>query len=294
MSKDQSARKMVTILESLSDITVTLVADFVGGMATYGGVPVALRLAELGVTVFPVGVAGEDERGQQIVHALHEHRISTSGINRLKNYATPGDANEELLHDEDPALLNLIEHARKFAAASEAVYICDHGIGAATPRVLNFIKSNRCLKEKTVAARSRRRITDFEQLTTAIASEPEIERAIGLELGGDPRKMSVAGMGVIEELGLESLLVAGDGQLLAFSGHHKPVTLPVVSTAQQIDVLGAIFVAALATGAEVPDAAQIASRLTQYLADLPSAGRRVRREELIAALTSAGAAKRVG
>jgi bifunctional ADP-heptose synthase (sugar kinase/adenylyltransferase) len=288
VSKDQSAERIVTIVEALSDITVTLVADFVGGAATYGGVPVAVRLAELGVTVFPVGVVGEEETGQQILRLLHEHRVSTSGINKLKNYATPGDASAELIHGEHPVLLNLIEHARKFAEASEAMYICDYGIGAATPRLLNFIKSNRSLQEKTLAARSRGRITDFEQLTTAIATEAEIERAIGLELGGDPRKLAVAGKGIIEEMGLESLLVISDDKLLAYSGSHKPMAVvpPAAASIEQIDVLGGIFVAALATGAAVVDAAQVAAHVTSFLISRSSPGKRVRREELMASLAA--------
>jgi bifunctional ADP-heptose synthase (sugar kinase/adenylyltransferase) len=295
MSRDPVAQKLSTILESLSDITVTLVADFLGTGANSGGVPVALRLAELGVTVFPVGVVGEDEPGQQIFHALHEYRISTGGINKLKTYATPMDGSKELIHGEHPALLNLIENARKFAAASEAVYLCDYGVGAATPRLLNFIKSNRSLKDKTLAARSRNRITDFEQLTTAIATEGEIERAIGLELGGDPKKMAVAGKGVIEELGLESLLVVGSSEVMAFSGSHKPVPIALEGSTvpEQIDVLGAIFVAALATGAETADAAQLAVQVTGFLANRQGQAKRVRREELIASLAIPKAASRI-
>lgn len=285
MSKEANSERLSTILEALSDITITLVADFVGGQ-TYGGLPVALRLTELGVTVFPVGVVGEDEAGQQILHALHEHRISTSGINKLKNYATPSTANAELIHAEHPALLNLIEHARKFAAASEAMYVCDYGVGAASPRVVNFIKSNRCLREKTLAARSRDRLTDFEQLTTAIGTEAEIERAIGLELGGDAKKLAVAGKGVIEEMRLESLLMICKDKWLTFSGSHKPVAVipPAAASVEQIDVLGGIFAAALATGAEVLDAAQVAAHVTGFLLNRTAAGKRVRREELLASL----------
>ena len=93
-----------------------------------------------------------------------------------------------MIHGEHPALLNLIENARKFAAASEAIYLCDYGVGAATPRLLNFIKSNRCLKEKTLAARSRAGSRTSSNSRRRSRTRSEIERAIGLELGGDPKK----------------------------------------------------------------------------------------------------------
>jgi bifunctional ADP-heptose synthase (sugar kinase/adenylyltransferase) len=162
--------------------------------------------------------------------------------------------------------------------------------------LLNFVKANRCLAEKTLAARSRGRITDFEQLTTAIATEAEIERAIGLELGGDPKKLAVAGKGVIEEMRLESLLMISKDKLLTFSGSHKPMAMvpPIAASVEQIDVLGGFFVAALATGAAAADAAQVAAHVTSFLLNRTAAGKRVRREELLASLASRKATERVG
>src|SRR3954470_10635921 len=181
----------MAIFGSLSDVTLTVVADFLGDRGC-GGVPVSLALAEVGITVFPVGVVGEDEGGQMVLHALHEHRISTSGVSRIKNYATPLAAGDELIHGEHPALLNLIEHARKFASASDGMYVCDHGTGAASPRAMNFIKSNGCVREKTLVARSIHRLAEFEQLTSAVASGRELEQAIGIEIRDDVEKLAVA------------------------------------------------------------------------------------------------------
>jgi bifunctional ADP-heptose synthase (sugar kinase/adenylyltransferase) len=285
VTKVQNSDRLITVVESLSDITVTLLADFISG--PIGGSAVAIRLAQLGVTVFPVGVVGEDEAGQKILHTLQEHRISTSGISKLKNYATPASAGTELIHGEHPALLNLIEHARKFASASEAFYICDHGIGAASPRALNFIKSNGCLREKTLAARSLGRLADFEQLAVATASEEEIERAIGVSIAGDPKKLEVAGAGIVEEMHIEALLAVSGKSAIAFSGNRKPTSIPLASSAgsHEVDLLGAFFAAALATGAEAEDAANVAARIVDYLKAHAVDGKRLRREELLASLS---------
>lgn len=293
MSKVQNADQLSTILESLSDVSVTLVADFFLDPTT-GGLAVASRLAELGVTVFPVGAVGEDEQGQKVLHALQALRISTSGISKLKNYATPANPQAELIHGEHPALLNLVEHARKFAEASEALYVCDYGVGAASSRVLNFIKSKGGVREKTLAARSRDRIIDFEQLSTAIATEAEMERAIGIQLGGDSKKLAVAGIGMIQEMKMESLLAISGDRLLAFSGIHKPSTITLSSPPSPgtIDVLGAIFAAASSTGAEVTEAAQLAAQVSEFLGHRSSTGKRVRREELIAAVAATKSASR--
>ncbi len=284
MSKNQNSERLIAILESLSDISITLVADFFADDKRCGGLPVAIGLAELGVTVFPVGVAGDDEAGQQILHALQEHRVSTGGISKLKNYRTlDAGAGYELIHGEHPALLNLIDHARKFVSASEGLYLCDHGVGAASPRLLNFIKSNGCLREKTLGARSLHRLEDFEQLTTAVAGDAEISEAIGIEIEGDPLKLAVAGRGIVEEMGLESFLAASAIKVLAFRGTRKPISMASASppSALMLDFLGAFWVAALATGAEVEAAAQLAVQLSDFILTRPAGAKRIRREELL-------------
>jgi bifunctional ADP-heptose synthase (sugar kinase/adenylyltransferase) len=294
VSKAQNTERLATILESLSDVTVTLVTDFLGAR---GGVPIAIGLAALGVNVFPVGVVGEDPGGQQIFDALHPYRISTSGISRMKKYGSPAteDAATEQIHGEHPALLNLIENARKFASASEAMYVCDYGVGAASPRVLNFIKSDGCMRDKTLAARSPDRLPDFEQLTSAIASELEIERAIGVEIGDDAKKLAVAGQGIVQEMKLDSFLAVSGKKMMAFSGERTPsnIALSLPASAAEIDVIGAIFSAAVSTGAEVVDAAQLAVQAGGFLATRPLAGKRIQREELLNFATDAKRAVRV-
>ena len=282
------AGSLETIFDSLSDVTVTLIADFLGTQC--GGVPIAATLAQIGVTVFPVGVVGEDAAGQQVFDALHAHHISTSGVSRLKKYATPGpgQAGTQFLHDEHPALLNLIEHARKFASASEAVYVCDHGIGAASPRTLNFTKSNRCMVERTVAARSPQRLVDFEQLTTAVATEQELERAIGIEIGGDSKKFAIAVEGIMRELKLESFLAITSGKMLACEGTHRSSSIRVSReiSSNEVDVLAAIFSAVVSTGAEVAGAAELASLVSGAISP-ETASQRVRRDDLRNALRTA-------
>ncbi len=280
MSKRQNSERLVTVLESLSDITLTVVADFLSSEGG-GGLPVVLALAQVGVTVFPVGVVGEDEAGQRILHVLQEHRISHSAVSRIKKYATPSEAGAEQIHGEHPALLNLIEHARKFATASDGMYVCDCGIGAASPRLLNFIKSNRCLKEKTLAARSRERIAEFEQLTAAIATEAELERAIGIEIGGDAAKLAAAAEGFVQEMRLESFLAVGKAQGWSVSGDHKPQRIALTnSAAESADILGALFAAALAAGAEAAEAGLAASEALRFLHE-HEGGKRTSHEELL-------------
>jgi bifunctional ADP-heptose synthase (sugar kinase/adenylyltransferase) len=296
VKKHDANERLVPVLEALSDITVTVVADFVSGERKCAGLAAAATLAQVGVNVFPVGVVGEDAAGRQIQHRLQELHISTSGVDRIKKYSTPRAeqvAGVELLHGEHPALLNLIEHARKFASASEAMYLCDHGFGAASPRALNFIKSNGCVREKTLAARSTARLADFEQLSAAIGTAAEMEKAIDIEIGESAEKLRVAGDGMKQELKVDVFLAVGNDSLLAFSDRHKPMSFEIAEpfSSADVDVLGAIFAAALATDADAADAAQLAAQVTLFLRRESAVAQRERREALIEFLSGKSAVR---
>ena len=53
-----------------------------------GGGNAAYNLADLGVTVLPVGVVGEDEPGRLLMQAFKAKKIATSGILKLKTFTT--------------------------------------------------------------------------------------------------------------------------------------------------------------------------------------------------------------
>ncbi len=286
MSKAQGGTKLAELFESLSDITLSVVVDFLGDF-TCGGVPLTLHLAEIGVTVFPIGIVGEDEAGQRIFHSLQQKRISTSGISKIKNYATPSSPSEELIHGEHPVLLNVVEHARKFASASDGMYVCDYGIGTASPRVLNFIKSNGCLREKALVARSLHRLAEFEQLSAAVASIKEMEDAIGIEIGEDGEKLGIAAIGMKQELRASSFIaVETQGMLLVGTG-NKPLRIAAssIGSSANVDLFGAVFTAALAAGAEDRESVELAAKVVDFFA-LQSADKRTRREEILEFLSS--------
>ncbi len=193
------------IVQSFGDVSVTVLADLVADEFIFGEIarvsreaPVlilkhrertvvpggggnaVMNLASLGVNVLPVGVVGDDEAGSLLLECLHEKKIPTSGIERLKHHTTPTksrilagmshtsrqqvvrvDREPEPLGELHPVLLNLVNAAREYATASDAFLVSDYGYGAASPRLLNFIKSNRCLVNKPVTLDSRYRMLDY-------------------------------------------------------------------------------------------------------------------------------------
>ena len=250
-----------------------------------GGGNAVMNLASLGVNALPVGVVGDDEIGNFLLEQLRERKVSTSGIERVKGHTTPTktrilagmshtsrqqvvrvDREPEPLGDLHPILINLVNAAREYATASDAFLISDYGYGAATPRVLNFIKSNHCIQNKPVTLDSRYRMLEFEGVTAATPNEPELEEALGIKIGHDDNKLFAAGEQLMKQMELESLVITrGRDGMVAFEKDAPPLAVPIFGSDQVVDVTGAgdtviaTFTAALAAGANTADATRLAN-----------------------------------
>ncbi len=134
------------------------------------------------------------------------------------------DREPEPLGEMHPALLNLVNAAREYATASDAFLVSDYGYGAATPRLLTFIKSNGCLENKPVTVDSRYRMLDYEGVTAATPNEPEVEEALGIKIGHDDEKLFGAGERLLQEMALESLVITrGRDGMVAFEKDTPPL-----------------------------------------------------------------------
>lgn len=250
-----------------------------------GGANAVMNLADLGVVVQPVGIVGDDEPGRLLMQAFKKNRIATSGILRLKTHTTTTktrilagqtnsarqqvvrvDREPEPLHENHPALLELISSAREYARASDGFLISDYGYGAATPRLLTFIRSNGSLDGLPVTLDSRFRMLDYSGVTAATPNQPEVEAALGLKIGQDSEELLQAGQQLMKQMKLESLVVTrGSEGMVAFQKRHKPVEIPIYGTDEVADVTGAgdtviaTFTAALAAGADTESAARLAN-----------------------------------
>jgi D-glycero-beta-D-manno-heptose-7-phosphate kinase len=250
-----------------------------------GGANAVMNLASLGVNVLPVGVVGDDEAGSLLLERLREKKVSTSGIQRLKGHITTTksrilagmshtsrqqvvrvDREAEPLDEMHPALLTLVNTAREYATASDAFLISDYGYGAATPRLLTFVKSNGCLENKPITVDSRYRILEYEGTTAATPNEPEVEEAIGMKIGHDDQKLFFAADRMMKEMGLESLVITrGRDGMVAFEKGATPLAIPIYGSDQVVDVTGAgdtviaTFTAALAAGADTASATRLAN-----------------------------------
>ncbi len=297
------------IVEAFPKVTVTVLADLVADEFVFGEIsrvsreaPVLIlkhrdrkivpggganaiyNLADLGVTVLPVGVVGDDEPGRLLLRAFRHRRIPVSGVLKDKSYITvtktrilagfAHTAGQQVVRlDREPSegpnshlRRELVLSTREYARASDALLVSDYGYGAATPALLNAIREKRGIDKVPVTLDSRHRMLQFSGITAATPNEAEVEEILGIRIGNDWNRLAAAGDQIVGEMKLESLLITrGKDGMVAFPRRHRAIDIPIFGSDEVADVTGAgdtviaTFTAALAAGADTEEAAHLAN-----------------------------------
>jgi D-glycero-beta-D-manno-heptose-7-phosphate kinase len=281
-----------------------------------GGANAVNNLADLGVNVLPVGIVGDDETGRMLLKCFRHKRIAVSGVLKDKAYLTvtktrilagmTHTAWQQVVRvDREPQeapgahlTRELYLAARNYAQASDALLVSDYGYGAATPAIVKALREKGRLGSLPVILDSRYRMLEYGRVTAATPNEPEIEDALGVQIGQDWGRLMAAGEEVMARMKLRSLVITrGRDGMVAFDGKHKPVDIPIFGSDQVTDVTGAgdtviaAFTAALAAGATTEEAAQLANYAGGIVV-MKRGTATVSREELLRALENAPPATR--
>ena len=249
-----------------------------------GGANAVNNLADLGVNVLPVGVVGNDDAGRLLLRSFRHKHVPITGILKDKSYPTvtktrilagmPHTWRQQVVRvDREPEAApgshvtrELILAARQYLQASDALLVSDYGYGAATPEILDATRAKALTNSVPVVLDSRHRMLEFSGVTSATPNEPEVEEALGVEIGQDWDGLCSAGAEIVSRMNLQSLIITrGREGMVAFSGKHKPLNIPVFGSDQVTDVTGAgdtviaTFTAALAAGATAEEAAHLAN-----------------------------------
>lgn len=301
--------RLVRIIEDFSKLTITVLGDLIADEFIYGEIarvsreaPVLIlrhrertivpggagnaiyNLADLGVTVLPVGVIGDDEPGRLLLHAFRQKHISVTGIRRIKGRSTvtktrvlagmTHSSRQQVIRvDREPetpldrsAVRELVFQARGYVRASDALLISDYGYGAATPEIFDAIRSRAgSLDGIPVTLDSRYRTLGYRGVSAATPNESELEEMLGTRIG-DTEHVLAAGKAIMQKMKLQSLLVTrGPDGMVVFDRSGKPVQIPIHGSDEVADVTGAgdtviaTYTAALATGADAETAARLAN-----------------------------------
>ena len=281
-----------------------------------GGANAANNLADLGVNVLPVGLVGDDEAGRMLLKYFRHKRIAVSGVLKDKSYTTvtktrilagmAHTARQQVVRvDREPQTgpnhhltRELYLAARNYAHASDALLVSDYGYGAATPAIVSALREKGKLGSVPIVLDSRYRMLQYAGVTAATPNEPEVEEALGIRIGQDWDKLTLAGEQLMAHMKLQSLVITrGRDGMVAFDQRQKPVDIPIFGSDQVTDVTGAgdtviaAFTAALSAGATTEEAAQLANYAGGIVV-MKRGTATVSREELLRAIDQAPPATR--
>ena len=113
---------------------------------------------------------------------------------------------------------------------------------------------------------SRYNLLKFRGMTACTPNESEVEQALGVQIGDNPRALERAGRAVLEQTRAAAVLITRGSRGMALFEKGRPtVHIPIVGSDQIADVTGAgdtvisTFTVALASGAAPVDAAILAN-----------------------------------
>jgi rfaE bifunctional protein kinase chain/domain len=280
--------------------------DFVPG----GGANAANNLADLGATVLPVGVVGDDAAGRAMIEYFRRKRVDTRRILVVKGWTTTTKirflagwahtTRQQVLRvDREPsgalpgkAVADLWKQARAAAAQADALLISDYGCGAVSPGLAAKLLAKQ--RRRPAVLDSRYAILGYAgcNLTAATPNESELEAEFHARIGHDLAALERLGSRLLRQMRMQALLVTrGRDGMMLFEPRRKPTHIPVHGSDQAVDVTGAgdtviaVFTLAIASGASYAEAAHLANYAGGIVV-MKRGTATVTREELLAAIHS--------
>jgi len=264
-----------------------LILEYLSRQVVLGGAGNATNnLAALGAGVVPMGVIGDDETGREVTRQLKRLGIDTTLLRVQRDHVTTtktrimaggrhqhtsqqqvvridrGETNRVSERSEATFLRALDEETTRM----DALVISDYQYGVLSPRVIEkvnqIVKRDSCL----VVVDSRYRMLSFRGVTAVTPNEPEVEEALGIRLEDDEEAVRVAGERILDRVQSRAVLITrGSKGMALIEPGGKSEFIPIHGTDEIADVTGAgdtvivIFTLALASGATLLEAAQLAN-----------------------------------
>jgi D-glycero-beta-D-manno-heptose-7-phosphate kinase len=246
------------------------------------GANAILNLCALGARVQAIGLIGDDEIGGRLRSLLTDAGADDSAVfavegpTSTKTRVLAGGKNtrrQQMLRiDRDGprapgAALSqkLVKALAQAAAKSDAIMVCDYGLGLLTPPLVEAVRSL-AAQGRTVCVDARYGVARYKGVTVAKPNEVELEHAVGRSVGDDPLALEEAGRELLKSMRAQALLVTRGRNGMALLRPGAPTaTIPVHGSAEAVDVTGAgdtvmaACTAAIAAGGDPVQAMRIAN-----------------------------------
>lgn len=289
--------RLIELLKKFRGTRVAVLGDFVADIFVYGEIsrisreaPVLIlnrretqlvpggganavhNLRALGAHPLPVGIVGRDAEGQQLIAFFKKLGIDTRGIRVERSWKTPtkmrilaGAAHsqrQQIVRLDSGGPTKSIPKLNAKLPPCDAILVSDYGYGAITPELVK--RAVRKGIPSTID--SRFAMADFTGMTAATPNEPEVEAALGIQIGNNGAQLEQAGRKLLHKLKHDALLITrGKDGMALFERGKKTEHIPIHGSDEIADVTGAgdtviaTFTLALAVGATFSEAARLAN-----------------------------------
>ena len=242
----------------------------------------ASNAAALGAGVRVVGQTGRDDTGRRLVATLKRRRIDVRRMLAPAGYRTPTktrilaggihSAKQQVVRIDRASDLVIDDRMREAFArrvldtvgACDALIVSDYGSGLVTPALVAEAQARMPLP--LVLVDSRYQILRYKGMTACTPNESEVEQALGVRIGDNPRILEKAGRELLKRTKARAVLVTrGSRGMALFQANEKTIHIPIVGSDQIADVTGAgdtviaTMTLALAAGGTFEEAAHLAN-----------------------------------
>jgi D-glycero-beta-D-manno-heptose-7-phosphate kinase len=278
-------------------------------LAPGGGANATNNLADLGATVLPVTVVGDDRNGNALIQYFRNKNVDVGRIIRVKEWCTPTKTRflagwthtvgQQVLRvdrePQQPLPGDSRKKIRRYLLAAvknaDALAISDYGFGVATPALALEVSAKRKNPIPiTLDARYQLHSYRRSQITSATPNEGELETQHHTAIGQNLSELTRTGHATLSAMKLNSLLVTrGRHGISLFESGKRLTHIPVYGSDQSVDVTGAgdtvlaAYTLALACGASALESAHIAN-IAGGLVVMKRGTATVTRDELLAAI----------
>ncbi len=274
-----------TLSHRVSREAPVLILKYQGTDYTLGGAGNSVNnIKSLGGIPIPVGIVGEDEKGNKILKLLKKNKIKIDYLIKVKNYSTITktrilaggehtrkqqvlriDYEDKLKYDEKLKSL-LFSYLLEVINEIDALLISDYNYLTVNEDI--YYKLLPKLKElgKPVTLDSRFKLLNFREVTIATPNEPEVNYALNIEINDDQEILEKAGEEILKKISSSALLITrGYKGMILFEKGKRPFSIPIYGSDEIVDVTGAgdtvisTYTLALTAGANFREAAYLSN-----------------------------------
>jgi rfaE bifunctional protein kinase chain/domain len=245
-----------------------------------GAANAANNAADLSAKVFPLGVVGDDEQGQKLLHYFKTKKVDTSAVLTVKKRPTVvkcrimagahHTAKQQVIRIdkiEDKEISRSVEaklmaRIQVLAPQMDALLISDYHLGVMTEGLRRSLLS--AFEGKVITVDSRFNLGDYRGVSLITPNVSEAGPAVGLEIT-DESSLLKTGQMLRQKLGSHVLITRGPQGMSLFDRQGSISHLPVHGLDQPVDPTGAgdtvaaTATLALAAGADLTMAASLAT-----------------------------------